>query len=87
MMNGTSNPTLEISESERASFDKWLRELWTSKDQYMTRFHEGDAQVIKQKPVVIPLELRDKVEVAGAYCFFIPAMATYIWAMLAKTLF
>ncbi|KAG1715640.1 hypothetical protein ID866_1522 [Astraeus odoratus] len=87
IVNGTWNPTPDIPESERVNFDRWLRELWTSKDQYITRFLEGDAQVVKQKSVEIPLELRDTVEVAGAYCFFAPAIATYIWAMLTKALF
>ncbi|KIO02297.1 hypothetical protein M404DRAFT_1002311 [Pisolithus tinctorius Marx 270] len=87
--NGWATPSLYetgVPEGERERFDEWLRELWTCKDRYMTRFLEGDTSVA-QKPVQVPLELQGKVQVAGAYCYFIPVIVAYTWSKLAKQFF
>ncbi|KAI6158758.1 hypothetical protein EDD17DRAFT_1779270 [Pisolithus thermaeus] len=82
MTNGQAASSLvetEVPEGERVHFDEWLRELWACKDQYITRF--------SRTPVQVPLELQDKVQVAGAYCYFAPAVVAYAWSKLVKRLF
>ncbi|KAI5991617.1 acyltransferase-domain-containing protein [Pisolithus albus] len=89
MANGRGASSLvetEVPEGERIRFDEWLRELWTCKDRYITRFLDGDASVA-QSSVLVPLKLQDKVQVASAYCYFAPAVVAYAWSKLVKKLF
>lgn len=89
MANGRGASSLvesEVPEGERMRFDEWLRELWTCKDRYITRFLDGDASVA-QSPVQVPLKLQDKVQVVGAYCYFAPVAVAYAWSKLVKKLF
>ncbi|KAG9314536.1 acyltransferase-domain-containing protein [Chiua virens] len=89
--NGSLNDSAEfdISEREKAIFDMWLRKLWSDKDDYITKFSEADATSTsnKQQPVEVPLELRNKWEIAGAYCFFAPLLAAYWWKRLTNLVF
>ncbi|KAI6031913.1 hypothetical protein BKA83DRAFT_4207224 [Pisolithus microcarpus] len=80
MANGRGASSLvesEVPEGERMRFDEWLRELWTCKDRYITRFLD----------VQVPLKLQDKVQVVGAYCYFAPVAVAYAWSKLVKKLF
>ncbi|KIJ68231.1 hypothetical protein HYDPIDRAFT_24530 [Hydnomerulius pinastri MD-312] len=86
--NGFGESSIEVDcpESEKTTFDLWLRKLWTDKDEYITKVLEVGAPS-GQKPVEIPLELRNKSEIADAFCFLAPAVATYGWKKLATVLF
>jgi 1-acyl-sn-glycerol-3-phosphate acyltransferase len=82
--NGSANNPAEhdLSEREKDIFDIWLRQLWLEKDGYITKFLETDTTANKQKPVEIPLELRNRSEIAEAYCFFAPLLVAYWWKKL-----
>ncbi|KAF9243936.1 acyltransferase-domain-containing protein [Melanogaster broomeanus] len=87
--NGTGGAgavEVDFSEYEKTIFDMWLRRLWTEKDEYITKFLERDTTPSGQEPVEIPLGLRNKSEIAHAFCFFAPAVATYGWRKLANLL-
>lgn len=78
---------VDIPPEEKEVFDKWLRELWESKDEDMERFLDTGSFTVKEdlgvSPVVeIPLELRNKSEILEAFCFFWPASMAYLWRRL-----
>lgn len=78
-----NNPVqLDISECEKVTFDLWLRKLWSEKDDYITKFLDTGTTPSRQKPVEIPLELRKRLEIAEAYCFFVPLLVAYWWKRL-----
>lgn len=82
--NGSANKPAEpdVSEREKVVFDEWLQKLWSEKDDYITKFLETGTAPNKRKPVEIPLELRNRSEIAEAYCFFAPLLMAYWWKRL-----
>ena len=77
---------VDIPPEEKEVFDKWLRELWESKDEDMERFldmgsfrHKGNSGA---PSVSIRLELRDKRDILDAFCFFWPTTIGYLWSLL-----
>lgn len=88
LANGSANNfvELDLSERDKETFDIWLRELWSKKDDYITQFLESNTTSSKQKPVEIPLQLRKKREIAEAYCFFAPVLIGYWWKKLTDLL-
>ncbi|KIK98802.1 hypothetical protein PAXRUDRAFT_823470 [Paxillus rubicundulus Ve08.2h10] len=74
---GKSVAEVDFPESEKITFDVWLRRLWAEKDEYITEFLERRTKPNGQRAVEIPLELRNKSEIARAFCFFLPAVVTY----------
>ncbi|KIK71227.1 hypothetical protein GYMLUDRAFT_33364 [Collybiopsis luxurians FD-317 M1] len=64
---------VEIPESEKTTFDLWLRDLWREKDESMTRFFEvGRFSKKEVAEFEIPLRLRRRREIFDAFCFFLP---------------
>lgn len=83
-----SNTEVDIQEQERERFDCWLRSLWVAKDKFMTGFLGDKASVLgMQKPIEIPLELRDLKETADAYCFLMPVIVIYGWTRMLRKFF
>ncbi|KAH7883775.1 acyltransferase-domain-containing protein [Phlebopus sp. FC_14] len=78
---------VDIPDREKAVFDLWLRRLWTEKDEFITQFLTTESPAYREKPVEIPLALREKWEMADAFCFFAPAAVAYGWTKLATLLF
>ncbi|KAA1468636.1 acyltransferase-domain-containing protein [Dentipellis sp. KUC8613] len=75
----------EVPENERETFDLWLRERWQEKDQFMARFHTTGTLASEKeaaKTIVIPLQIRSQTEILGAFCFFIPAAAGFVYSRL-----
>ncbi|KAL0072157.1 hypothetical protein AAF712_001080 [Marasmius tenuissimus] len=69
---------VEIPEAEKAAFDLWLRELWTEKDESISRFYDtGRLSVSSSSPIEIPLRLRRTKEVFDAFGFFLPVAFVY----------
>jgi hypothetical protein len=64
----------DVPQNEKDTFDEWLRQLWRDKDAYIDRFLEAKDKD-RQKPVLIPLELRSRREILDAFCWFLPAAA------------
>ncbi|ETW87460.1 hypothetical protein HETIRDRAFT_31375 [Heterobasidion irregulare TC 32-1] len=88
--NGLSNDSAattileaEVPEVEREVFDLWLRERWVEKDRFMQRYLDTgtfSSHPKTQPPVIIPLQLRHRREVLDAFCFFVPAIAGFVWS-------
>jgi len=75
----------DVPEDERQTFDVWLRERWTEKDQLIQRFHDTgsfSSPLEKHLKIDVPLELRHKSEVLNAFCFFIPPIIGFAWAQI-----
>jgi len=74
---------VDIPPQEKEVFDKWLRDLWESKDEDMERFLDTGSFNAKEAdltPIVkIPLKLRHRSEILEAFCFFLPASIAYLW--------
>ncbi|KAL0580279.1 hypothetical protein V5O48_001696 [Marasmius crinis-equi] len=74
---------VEIPDAEKATFDLWLRDLWTEKDESISRFYDtGRLSVSSPPPIEIPLRLRRSKEVFDAFCFFLPAALLYAFLKL-----
>ncbi|THH21467.1 hypothetical protein EW146_g75 [Bondarzewia mesenterica] len=74
---------IDVPEDEKQAFDAWLRQRWVDKDRFMQRFLDTGSFSPSPNPlppVVIPLELRHRREILDAFCFFIPAIAGWIWS-------
>jgi len=84
--DGLSNGQMlgvDVPEDERQTFDVWLRNRWTEKDQLIQRFHDTgsfSSSLGKYPEIIIPLQLRHRREVLDAFSFFIPAIVGYAWA-------
>jgi hypothetical protein len=85
--SGQSAVDVDFPESEKMIFDVWLRRLWGDKDEYITEFLERHPTPNGQRAVEIPLELRNKSEIARAFCFFLPAVVTYGCKKVGNLLF
>jgi hypothetical protein len=71
---------VEIPESEKTTFDLWLRELWQEKDESITRWYEKGTFSDASPPAVeIPLRLKRITDIFDAFGFFLPAAAGYVW--------
>ncbi|EIW86486.1 hypothetical protein CONPUDRAFT_44786 [Coniophora puteana RWD-64-598 SS2] len=84
--NGSARDTVEIDvpEYEREAFDLWLRKLWTDKDEFITKFHATESDVLARRATIdIPLALKSDREIPNAFCFFVPTVAVFLWAKLA----
>lgn len=79
----TNGHTVEVDfpEDEKNKFDLWLRELWRDKDEFITRFHRSAPEM---PSIEIPLELRHKLEIPNAFCFFLPALFGFFSAKLRR---
>lgn len=78
----------DIPEDEREAFDVWLRNRWTEKDQLMQRFHDTgsfSSSLDKYPEINVPLQLKHKREILGAFGFFIPAIVGYAWTQFRRT--
>ena len=74
---------VEIPETERETFDKWLRNLWEAKDKDIDRYHKtGFLAENSKQHVQVPLSVKSRMEIPDAFCFFIPA----VWAYLVSKL-
>ena len=88
MPNGNSHPKkpaaeVEVPEEEKEVFDKWLRNLWRAKDQNMeTYLRTGTFVDDSSLRVEVPLAVRGLRDVLDAYCFFVPAVGTYLLSKL-----
>lgn len=87
--NGSGDPSkkeaveTDIPQSEKDKFDKWLRDLWNTKDRDVDRYLDtgsfvGDSSL----RVEIPIAVRRKQEILDAFCFFIPALLGWIFSKL-----
>ncbi|KAF5382889.1 hypothetical protein D9757_006353 [Collybiopsis confluens] len=64
---------VEIPESEKTTFDLWLRDLWREKDESMTRFFELGRFCKKEvAEYEIPLRLRRTREIFDAFGLLLP---------------
>lgn len=75
---------VDIPPEEKDVFDKWLRELWESKDEDMERFLDTGSFQLKGESdatlaVKIPLELSQRWEILYAFGFFWPASIACLW--------
>jgi hypothetical protein len=85
--NGPSSAQVDAPEDERQTFDVWLRERWTEKDQLMQRFHDTgsfSSSLDKYPEIDVPLQLRHQREILDAFGFFIPAVVGYAWTQLQR---
>jgi len=85
--NGPSSAQVDVPEDERQTFDVWLRERWTEKDQLMQRFHDTgsfSSSLDKYPEIDIPLQLRHQREILDAFGFFIPAFVGYAWTQFQR---
>jgi hypothetical protein len=77
---------VDIPPKEKEVFDKWLRDLWESKDDDMERFLDTGSFKVKEADMTpfvnIPVELRHRSEILEAFCFFWPAGISYLWRRL-----
>ena len=87
--NGAGDPTkgeaveTDIPQGEKDKFDKWIRELWNTKDRDVDRYLEGGSFVDDPSlRVEIPIAVRRKREILDAFCFFIPALLGWIFSAL-----
>lgn len=73
----------DVPQGEKDEFDKWLRELWNTKDRDVDRYLEGGSFVNDPSlRVEIPIAIRRKREILDAFCFFIPALLGWIFSRL-----
>jgi hypothetical protein len=88
--DGLSNGQMlgvDVQEDERQTFDVWLRNRWTEKDQFIQRFHDTgsfSSSLDKYPEIIVPLQLRHRREVLDAFSFFIPAIVGYAWAQFQR---
>jgi hypothetical protein len=77
---------VDVPEDEREAFDVWLRDRWSEKDQLLQRFYDtGSFSSLDKSPALdIPLQLRHKIEILNAYCFFVPAIVGYAWTQICR---
>lgn len=78
----------DVQEEERQTFDLWLRNRWTEKDQLMQRFHDTgtfSSSLDKHPETIIPLQLNHMHEILNAFPFFVPAIVGYVWTRLRRT--
>lgn len=72
---------VDIPAEEKERFDIWLRDLWTVKDEAITKYYEnGTLDTIPEGSTAldIPLRLRRKQEILDAIGLFFPAGVVYL---------
>lgn len=72
---------VDIPAEEKEKFDIWLRDLWSEKDEAITKYYEtGTLDTVPEvsTAVDIPIKLRRKREILDACCFFFPAGVAYL---------
>jgi Acyltransferase C-terminus len=77
----------DVPEDERRTFDVWLRDRWTEKDQLMQRFHDTgsfSSSLEKHPKIDVPIQLRHNREILDAFCFFIPPIIGFAWAQIRR---
>jgi hypothetical protein len=77
---------VDVPEDEGQTFDVWLRDRWTEKDQLMQRFHDsGSFSPLNKYPEInIPLQLKHRREALDVFLFLIPAIVGYAWTRLLR---
>jgi hypothetical protein len=76
---------VDVPEDERQTFDVWLRDRWTEKDQLMQRFHDTGSfspSLERHPGTSVPLQLRHQREILDAFFFFIPPIIGFAWAQI-----
>lgn len=71
---------LDVSEVGHLKFDKWLRDLWTLKDEMIDAYHSKGSLVSDAADSIIslPLRLRNSYDYLDAFCFFCPGIAIFL---------
>ncbi|KZP32349.1 hypothetical protein FIBSPDRAFT_722715 [Athelia psychrophila] len=79
---------VEFSESERAAFDVWLRQLWTDKDALIARFLATGSfgPAADATRVDVPVQLKTRREALDAFAFFVPGVVGVVWARMKHLL-
>jgi hypothetical protein len=78
---------VDVPEDERQTFDVWLRDRWTEKEQLIQRFHDSgsfSSPLDKYPEINLPLQLKHRREVLGVFLFFIPPIVGYAWTQLRR---
>ncbi|EIN13553.1 hypothetical protein PUNSTDRAFT_56913 [Punctularia strigosozonata HHB-11173 SS5] len=86
----TQTVEIDVPEAEKIAFERWLRDLWRTKDALLDRWHRQGSLVsdssttvkMSNEVIEIPLRLRNTWEVLDAFCFFLPALVCYVWSRL-----
>ena len=71
----------DIPQAEKDEFDKWLQNLWTTKDSDVDRvLGTGSFVEDPSSRIEIPIEIRRKRDVLDAFCFFVPALIGWMFS-------